>query len=222
MFNYNLMRENCKSFYPQFAKYLRIVHEIFTILVNDNIKSDIYKWVKAMKRSVCAAFSGLLCALGVVLLFLSGIVSVFAYLMPVLAGMLLIFSNAHFSAPVSLCIYAATAVLGLVLVPDHECALLYALFFGYYPVLFARLERLRPAVLRWGAKLLLFNAALTLCEWLLVVLFRIPFDDALGVWGIVLLYLLFNLLFVLYDRLFGRAAVLYDRRLKKRVARFLK
>ena len=189
---------------------------------NDNIKFDTCEPGEFMKWSFRAAFSGILCALGVVLLFLSGFVSLFAYLVPILAGMLLIVSNAHFSARMSLCIYAATSVLGLILVTDRECALFYVLFFGYYPVLSAYLERLRPAFVRWAAKFLLFNAALTLCEWLLIAVFRVPVDDALGVWGILLVYLLFNLLFWLYDLLYRRAVQIYDRRFKKRVARFLK
>ena len=42
--------------------------------------------------------------------------------------------------------------LGLLLVADRELSLVY-LFFGWYPVLRPRLQRIRPALLRAGAKL---------------------------------------------------------------------
>lgn len=175
-----------------------------------------------VKRSVCVAFSGVLCALGIVLLFSSSLVSLFAYLTPIFAGMLLLISNAHFSARVSLCIYVSTSLLSMALASDRECALLYTLFFGCYPLVYDRLEQIRFVVLRWGIKLLWFNAAFTLCEWLLVVLFGVAPDDVAGVWGIVLIYALFNLLFLLYDRLYKRVSFLYERRFKKRVSRYLK
>lgn len=39
--------------------------------------------------------------------------------------------------------YAAAGILGLILVPDKGSALLYLLFFGLYPVIKSRAERLR-------------------------------------------------------------------------------
>ena len=63
---------------------------------------------------------------------------------------------------------------GFLLVPDREAFLFYALFFGYYPVLYAPLGRIQSRVLRYGAKLLVFNAAAVLEVLLSVYVLGIP------------------------------------------------
>ena len=77
--------------------------------------------------------------------------------------------------------WAASALLGLFLLPDKGVALLYLIFLGLYPVVKNNIEGLRRLPLEWLCKLACFNAALWLGE---------------RTW---LLYLAGNLIFVLYD-----------------------
>ena len=58
--------------------------------------------------------------------------------------------------------YGATALLGLFLVPDKGCALLYALFFGLYPMVKYAVERLRKLPVELLLKLLFFNLILVI------------------------------------------------------------
>ena len=67
--------------------------------------------------------------------------------------------------------YGAAGLLGLFVVPDKETALFFVFLLGYYPLVKPRLDRIRPAPLRVGAKLLLCNGAVLLLYGLLYLLF---------------------------------------------------
>ena len=93
---------------------------------------------------------------------------------------------------------AASALLGLFLLPDKGVALLYLIFLGLYPVVKNNIEGLRRLPLEWLCKLACFNAALSLFWFALRALFLPDPPVWLGerTW---LLYLAGNLIFVLYD-----------------------
>lgn len=118
------------------------------------------------------ALSGMLCALAVVLLCLGGLVPLATYAAPVLASAALLAVREECRGAYAWACYAASAVLGLLLSPDKEAALLFA-FLGYYPLLKPRLDALRPRTARVGAKLLLFAAAVGAMYALLLYVFRL-------------------------------------------------
>ena len=70
--------------------------------------------------------------------------------------------------------WAASALLGLFLLPDKGVALLYLIFLGLYPVVKNNIEGLRRLPLEWLCKLACFNAALSLFWFALRALF-LPF-----------------------------------------------
>ena len=103
--------------------------------------------------------------------------------------------------------WAASALLGLFLLPDKGVALLYLIFLGLYPVVKNNIEGLRRLPLEWLCKLAVFNAVLTLF-WFNAALslfwfaLRALFLPDPPVWlgeRTWLLYLAGNLIFVLYD-----------------------
>lgn len=158
---------------------------------------------------------GVLAALGIVVLYLAaiapmgrlGIVAV-AGLMPAAAVV-----SSGFSAGV-FC-YAATGILGVILVPDKSAAVLYLLFFGLYPLVKCVIERLRKAPLEWLLKLAFFNAALTVCWFFFqaMLLSGLPAFFA-QLWA---LYLVGNLVFAVYDFGFSKLIALYAARIDKAV-----
>lgn len=94
--------------------------------------------------------------------------------------------------------WAASAILGLLVLPNKGVALLYASFLGGYPVLKSRLESGTHRLVEWGVKLLCFNGMLTLL-WMLFQGLLLP---AVPPWlegRTWLLYLLGNPVFILYD-----------------------
>lgn len=177
-----------------------------------------------MKHTAKLAVCGAVTALSVVFMLFEGLVQVASIAMPAIAGCLLIPIVAEAGLGWAFGSYGATAVLCLLLAPDREAALIYLLFFGYYPALYAVLSRIRQPVLLWAAKLAIFNAAAISEALLTVFVLGIPWEELpfLGHWGPVVLLLLANLVFVLYD--FALAGVIreYYRRFHKMMAKLFK
>lgn len=93
--------------------------------------------------------------------------------------------------------WAASGILGLILLPDKGIALLYVLFFGIYPVLKSRFEEMKRQSVVWMLKLLYFNAVL----FLFWFVFRTFFVSFLPEWleQIRLLMAAGNIVFIIYD-----------------------
>ena len=120
--------------------------------------------------------------------------------------------------------YGVCCVLSFLLAPDREAFLFYLLFFGYYPVLYAVLGRIRGRVLRYAAKLLVFNAAVALEVLLSVYVLGVPVESffILGWIGPVVMWLLANVVFILYDLALDGLILQYYRRLHPRLGKLLK
>ena len=135
-----------------------------------------------MSKSGKIALGGLLTALGVVLMFLTGLIPIGTYALPAIAGVLLIVAVIEIGAKWAWMIYAAVAVLSLLFAADKEAALLFVLFFGYYPVLKSFLERISNKVLSWISKFAVFNVAVVACFFLAVNFLQLP-EDSFTVFG---------------------------------------
>ena len=113
--------------------------------------------------------------------------------------------------------WAASALLGLFLLPDKGVALLYLIFLGLYPVVKNNIEGLRRLPLEWLCKLAGFNAVLTLFWFGLHSLF-LPFlpETLQAPW---MVYAAGNAAFVIYDVGFSKLISFYvarvDRVLRK-------
>ncbi len=103
-------------------------------------------------------------------------------------------------------VFAGTAVIGLLIVPSKSLVALYAIFFGYYPVLKALTEKLKSRVLEWAVKLAVFNAALTGAIFTLTMAI---FDFSLFNNRVYLIYLVCNAVFVLFDIGVSRVIAVY-------------
>lgn len=108
---------------------------------------------KATKRlTVCAILS----ALGVALSWLGSLVGVLDLCTPLIASLLLVPVVIEYGKGYPWGVWLSTAILSLLLLPNKSPAAVY-LVFGYYPILKAYLERLRPLTCR-ALKQLLFVA----------------------------------------------------------------
>ena len=177
-----------------------------------------------MSKSGKIALGGLLTALGVVLMFLTGLIPIGTYALPAIAGVLLIVAVIEIGAKWAWMIYAAVAVLSLLFAADKEAALLFVLFFGYYPVLKSFLERISNKVLSWISKFAVFNVAVVACFFLAVNFLQLP-EDSFTVFGIYLpwVFLIFgNAVFLIYDIALSGLVATYVEKLHHRVTKTLK
>lgn len=164
-----------------------------------------------MKRKTATlTLSAALVALGVVLLLLGGVLEVLELTAVALASVLVFFAHRELPFPSAWLIFAATATLSLLLVPNRTAALLYLIFGGWYPIVRHYIECL-PRPLAWVLKLVAFNAAATAVLVGSYLLFGLPPEGAL-IYALV--YALGNLAFVFYDIVLGRSVFFYTLRLR--------
>lgn len=166
------------------------------------------------RRTKYLAVSAILTALGVIILSLGSLIEVLDLSTAVLASILCVYAMIEMGGAYPWMIWLATAILSALLLPLKTPAFFYALFFGYYPILKAYLERL-PGPVEWILKLVSLHASLVLI-WLLFKIF-IPSEPETETHG--MLYLLYGMIlcgFFLYDYVLTKLITLYLRRLRDR------
>ena len=139
-------------------------------------------------------------ALSVVLMMLTTLVPVFMYVIPIITGLLVLFTADFANKKWGVGVFFAAAFLSILLITDKEAALTYALFFGYYPLIKDVIEKL-PKALAWILKFILFNVAAVGIGVISFYLFGVSGEeyDEFGKYTIPVLLLMANVAFILYD-----------------------
>lgn len=164
------------------------------------------------------ALSAMLAALGVVLLVIGTVVDVLSLSAAALAAVPLYIALREMGYRRATLVYIVTALLSILLFPQSEAALSYALLLGLYTLLKMPFERVH----RYAAlpiKLLFFNVTFTALELISIFLFSIP---PLVWWLYAVTYVVANIAFLLYDTVLDRLIILYEARLRARIAHFFK
>ena len=165
------------------------------------------------------ALCGVFCALAVALLWMSGILPLTTYALPILASLALLPVREECRRSYAWSCFAAAAALSLLLCADKEAALIFC-FLGYYPLLKPAFDALRSPAARLLARLAFCAAAAAAAYALLLFVFRLSgvvqeFSGSAPwlLWATAAAGLL---LFLIYDLAIDRLAVLFRRRRKKR------
>lgn len=175
--------------------------------------------MKKMQKSTAVALCGVIAALCIVLMLLSGLIQIASIAIPALCGILLIVIVLELSAKWALCVYAAVSVISLLLVADKEAAVMFAAFFGYYPILKAKLDPIRPKAVSFLIKLLIFNTAMILEYFAAIRLLGVPAEEyeLFGVSLPLVLLVLANAVFVIYDYALFGLVVIYCSRVRPKL-----
>ncbi len=166
---------------------------------------------KTKQLTVCA----MLAALGVVLLYLGAIIQVVDISMAVIASLGCVFAVIEYGKSAPWLVFGVTSVLSLILLIQVNIApaLMYISFFGYYPILKEKFEKL-PIVPCWVLKEVVFNIALAaiivIMKFLLFATTHIPFMMY------VIAVALCELVFVIYDFALTRLISLYVYKIRTR------
>ena len=150
------------------------------------------------KKTHELALCGVLCALAVAFLWLSGVIPLSTY---------------------AWSCFAAAAVLGLLLCADKEAALVFC-FLGYYPLVKPNLDAISSKALRLLVKLGLCTVSMGVMYALIIFVFKLPavvqeFSES-ATWLLWATAAMGLLLFFVYDLLIDRLAVVYRRRRGKK------
>ena len=177
-----------------------------------------------MSKSIRVAFCGIMTAFCTLLMFLTGLVPVGTYALPALAGVLLIVVVIEMGTGWAWSVYAASSVLSLFIAGDKEAAMLYIVFFGYYPIVKAVFEKIPKKYLSYLLKFTVFNISMVLGYVLSIWLLGVP-EDSFTLFGLNLpiLFLIFgNFVFFIYDYAVSGLVVTYYQRFHKLMSKFLR
>lgn len=148
------------------------------------------------------ALGGLMAALAVVIMCLGGLIPLATYVCCVLCMMLCGLILRLCGRKVALTWYCAVSILGLLLGTDKEAAALFVVI-GYYPILKPYFDKKK--IIGFVCKLIYFNAVILLAYLALIYLFGMAAIMAefteLGVIGGIIMLLLGNVTFLLFDKL---------------------
>ena len=125
------------------------------------------------KKTHELALCGVLCALAVAFLWLSGVIPLSTYAWPILASATLLPAREECRKSYAWSCFAAAAVLGLLLCADKEAALVFC-FLGYYPLVKPNLDAISSKALRLFAKLGLCTVSMGVMYALIIFVFKLP------------------------------------------------
>ena len=172
-----------------------------------------------LKQSAKTAFGGISAALMLALMFLLSVFPSATIAAPAVASVVMLFAVLELGKGWSIGVYAATAVLSLLVLPSKEAAILFVVFFGYYPIIKAVLERkIRKRVLELTVKLLMFLVIISTAYYLMIRFMGIEFEeiDKYGRAAVPLLLVFGAIAFVAYDFCLTLFVGEYLRRWQKR------
>ena len=153
-----------------------------------------------MRSSRQMALGGMLTAVSIVIMCMGSIIPVNTYVCPVLCIFLTRPVLEKCGRRIGWCYYLATAILSLMLAPDREAALVYALL-GYYPMIRPFFEKL--GVLAAPAKLALFTLAGVASYGLLLLVMGVGAAMEEGWLMTLITVLLWDVLFMTLDYMLG-------------------
>lgn len=163
------------------------------------------------RLTVCA----MLAALGVILLYLGSMIEVLDISMAVIASLLSVIAVIEYGGGAPWMIYGVTAILSLLLLPNKTPAAFYALFFGFYPILKEKFEKM-PRTLSWVLKEITFNISLVLIGAAVLWLMLGTNNSLVNPFTVGIAVVLAEVVFVAYDIAMTRLISFYIINLRKR------
>ena len=159
------------------------------------------------------ALSAILSASGVIFLLFGSLIEVLDLSAAALAGFIVVIAVIEIRGKYPVLIYFTVSLISLLILPNKLPAVFFILFGGIYPLFKAQFERRHPAV-AWALKFSMFNVIL----WLLIFFVRlltmrglIELREDIGFLKTfeILVFLVANFAFLLYDIAMTRAINLY-------------
>ncbi|MBR2336106.1 MAG: hypothetical protein IKA62_07795 [Clostridia bacterium] len=185
------------------------------------------------KQTKKLTLGAILSAMGVALLFLGSFIETLDLTMAALASFFCIFAVIELGGIYPWLIFSVTGVLSVILMPYSMTGWFYLLFFGYYPIVKEKLERL-PKIFSWILKMLILNVALVIAviaayflffgqtgDGNLMSAFTLIFGESeAGEMMAIGVYALVNLTFVIYDIALTKLITLYFIKFRKKFKKF--
>lgn len=178
----------------------------------------------SIKNSAKTSLGGVIAALSIVLMFLTSLMPSMTYALPAAAGILVTIIVIEINKKWALGVYAAVSILSILLVADKEAAVMYIMFFGYYPILKAIFEYRFNKTVSMILKLIVFNISMIIAFIISTYVFMIPFEE-MEKYGPVAAFGLLaagNVIFVIFDFALSNIITIYNMKWRKVFKRIFK
>ena len=154
------------------------------------------------------AFGGMMAALALVIMNMVGLIPIATYVCPSLYMVLLSVVLKLCGKRIGWAWYGAVAILSVLMAPDKEAAMIFAVI-GYYPIIKPAFERTKMPN---TCKYLYFNVVILLVYWLMINLMGLTeiakeFAE-MGLLFTIVTLLMGNMVFQLLDKILTRVSVL--------------
>lgn len=176
-----------------------------------------------MRNTFKTALSAMAVALGTVIMLLASAVPTLEYAIPALSGFMVLFIIVELGAGWASGVYAATALLGIFIVPNKEAVGMYIALFGIYPIIKFYVDRL-PKVPGYIIKIVYFAASTVAAYYVMIKFFGVADEllEELNKITFPILLVLGAVAFVIYDYAMSMIALKYKKKYHKYVIRLFK
>ncbi len=177
-----------------------------------------------MKQSSKCAIGGIVAALSLVMMISVAIIPFLTYALPAAAGILILLVVIAIDNKWAFGVYAAVSILAMLLVADKEVSVMYAAFFGYYPIVKSIFEKRLPKVLSFILKVLLFISTMLVSYYLMIKLMGLEINELeeFGMMAVPMLIGMGLVAFIFYDFVLSRLVLIYNSKWKKYFHRYFK
>ncbi len=174
-----------------------------------------------MKKSKKIAFCAILAALSAIFIILGKFIPIGTYAFPAIAGMFCAIIVIEIGVKWALAAYFVATALSFIF-GLNEAVLLFAFFFGYYPIIKSVIEKIKSRIFEYILKLLIFNLSMICAYAVLISVFglgELGFESMTFVW---ITLAIGNVVFILYDIGLTRLITLYFIRYHKHISKLIK
>lgn len=171
-----------------------------------------------MKKSYKIALGGIVSALCLLTMFLTGVIPILSILLPMVAGILMMIIVVEVSIKWAFLTYLSVSILAMIVTFDKEAVLLFIMFFGHYPIIRFKIDAIKSKITRNLLKFSVFNICVLSFFWLTTYLLGLTaFLDEIndiGKYGGLIMIGFVNFIFLLYEYNLDIFYEMYIKRLK--------
>lgn len=167
------------------------------------------------------ALGGVISSLCLLSMFLTSVAPFLYLTLPMIAGALITIIVVEVNMSWAFLTYIAVSLLSIFVTPNKEAAIIFILFFGHYPILKQKIEKISVKLLKLILKFLMFNICIVIDYQITLHLLGIDdfADDfaMFGKFGIYILWFLSNIIFIIYDNALSGCIEMYIKYLKPKI-----
>jgi len=167
------------------------------------------------------ALGGIISALCLVSMFLTGVIPILSLTLPMVAGTLMMIVKEEVSTGWAFLTYTSVSLLSLFVTFDKESSIMFIFLFGLYPILKTIFDKIKTKFLRGFFKLLYYNISVTIAFQITFKLFGMEeLAEQMNQYfehGMLILLIATNPVFLMYDYVLSKLIEIYYKKLKPKM-----